>query len=207
DPVRSIPIIEQIERMLKPLEQDEFIRQELEEFHAAEKAQQEKAEKEEIESVVEQKPEKVHVQIDTGSAELEVTDIPEIKLPFLPVEIAGHIVEDVNELERCYNNSCYRSAVILCGRILETALHRKYFEVTGNDILETNPGVGLGKLIAKLNEHDVSFDPGLMNQVHLVNNVRIGSVHVKKDLYRPNQNQTQAIILYTLDALHKMFSK
>ena len=139
--------------------------------------------------------------------EKEIEELPEIQLPFLPSEIKGHVVEDIHELERCYNNLCFRSSVILCGRILETALHRKYFEVTGNDALEKNPGIGLGKLIAKLSEHNVKVDPGLMNQIHLINQVRISSVHVKKDLFAPNQNTTQAIILYTLDVLHKIFSK
>jgi len=199
DPVRSRPIIDNIEKMLKPLEQDEFVRKEIEEVEA-EVSKTEKTDDSEDEETKDapeiEKPESI-----------KSPELPGIDLPFLPVEIKTHIMADINELEKCYNLGCYRSAIILCGRLLETALHRKYFEVTGNDALEKNPGIGLGKLVAKLNEQNVTFDPGLMNQVHLINQMRISSVHVKKDLYKPNQNQTQAAILYTLDVLHKMFSK
>ena len=93
----------------------------------------------------------------------------------------------------------------MCGRILEVALHRKYYEVTQNDALEKSPGIGLGNLIAKLRDKDVEFDPGLTNQIHLINEIRVNSVHAKKTPFHPNKEQTQAMILYTLDVLGKMF--
>ena len=123
----------------------------------------------------------------------------------LPVDIKAEITADLNELEKCYSNKCYRSAVILCGRVLEIALHRKYFEVTGNDALEKSPGIGLGNLIAKLKEKNVSLDPALTNQIHLVNQVRVFSVHKKKEAFYPSEQQTQAMVLYTLDILEKLF--
>jgi len=123
----------------------------------------------------------------------------------MPREIADEVIADIRELERCYANHCFRSAVILCGRLLETALHRKYFEVTGFDILEKNPGIGLGNLIAKLAEKNVQLDPGLTQQIHIVNQVRIFSVHKKKESFYPSKEQTMAIILYTMDSLKKLF--
>ena len=72
--------------------------------------------------------------------------------PKVPQEIYAEIKADIEELNRCFKNECYRSSVILCGRLLETALHRKYFEVTKNDLLEKSPGIGLGNLVAKLVE-------------------------------------------------------
>ncbi|MCK4521921.1 MAG: hypothetical protein KAU20_05065 [Nanoarchaeota archaeon] len=125
----------------------------------------------------------------------------------IPVDIKSEVTADLNELERCYKNKCYRSAVVLCGRVLEIALHRKYFDVTGNDILEKSPGIGLGNLIAKLKEKNVNLDPALTNQIHLVNQVRIFSVHKKKEAFYPSEQQTQAMVLYTLDILEKIFSK
>src|SRR3989339_1024900 len=101
-------------------------------------------------------------------------------LPNLPADIKSEIEADVKEIRKCYSSGCYRSAVILCGRMLETALHRKYYETTGQDILEKNPGIGLGNHIAKLNEKGVELDPGLSQQIHLVNQVRIFSVHKKQ---------------------------
>jgi len=123
----------------------------------------------------------------------------------IPRAIRGDIVADLNELEKSFNSGCYRAATILLGRVLETSLHRKYYETTGLDILEKNPGIGLGKLIARLSEKNVHFDPGLTQQIHLINQVRVHSVHVKKRCFYPTEQQTYAMILYTLDVLEKMF--
>ena len=125
-------------------------------------------------------------------------------IPTLPSSIEPDIMADIRELKRCFNAKCYRSSTILCGRILETALHRKYFEATNQDILETSPGIGLGNLIAKLN-NKVEFDPGIKDQIHLINKVRISSVHKKKEAFFPTKQQAYAIILYTLDILKKLF--
>jgi len=128
-------------------------------------------------------------------------------VPELPEEITSDIMADMNEIRKSFDASCYRSCVILCGRILEAALNRRYFEVSGNDLLETSPGLGLGKIIAKLAEKGVKFDPGLTQQIHMVNQVRIYSVHKKKDAFYPSKGQTQAMILYTMDVLRKLFSE
>jgi hypothetical protein len=127
------------------------------------------------------------------------------KIPRLPSEIKDDVTADLQEIQKCVNSGCYRSAVILCGRVMETALHRKYFDATGNDLLEKAPGTGLGTLIAKLSEHGVKLDPGLPNQIHLINQVRVFSVHTKKESFTPSKTQAEAIVLYTLDILDKLF--
>jgi hypothetical protein len=129
-----------------------------------------------------------------------------LKKPRLPWEIHDEVTADLDEVQRCMESQCYRSAVILCGRILETALHRKYFDVTKNDLLEKSPGIGLGNLVAKLAEHNVNLDPALGNQIHLINQVRIHSVHQKQDAFKPSEAQAQAIVLYTTDILEKLFA-
>lgn len=123
----------------------------------------------------------------------------------LPSDIAQDVYADIDEIHRCFSNECLRSAIILCGRVLETALHRKYYEITRNDLLETSPGLGLGKLIAKLKEANISLPVGLTEQIHLINNVRISSVHRKSELFVPTTQQAQAIILFTLDVLRALF--
>lgn len=128
-----------------------------------------------------------------------------LAIPRVPSEIQGEITADIKELEKCFNSECYRSATILCGRILETALHRKYYDVTGKDILETNPAIGLGSLIAKLKDNGFEFDPALSQQIHLINQVRIYSVHKKQSAFQPTRNQAQAIVLYTIDIVKKIF--
>ena len=127
------------------------------------------------------------------------------RIPKLPGEIRDDVVADLMEIQKCINSGCYRSAVILCGRVMETALHRKYYEATNNDLLEKAPGTGLGTLIAKLSEHGVKLDPGLPNQIHLINQVRVFSVHTKKESFSPSKTQAEAIVLYTLDILDKLF--
>ena len=123
----------------------------------------------------------------------------------LPEEVKDEVNADLAELGRCFNSECYRSCAILCGRLLEVGLHRKYYDVTGHDILEKSPGIGLGKVVAKLSEKEVKLDPGLTQQIHLINNVRIFSVHKKQEAFYPTKQQTQAMVLYTLDILEKIF--
>lgn len=124
----------------------------------------------------------------------------------VPQEIKQEVVADIQELEKCYKGGCFRSATMLCGRLLETALHRKYYELTNNDLLEKAPGIGLGKIVAKLQELDVNVDPGLTQQIHLINQMRIYSVHTKQEPFYPSKMQTHAIILYTMDLLKKIFA-
>ncbi|MFP4423991.1 MAG: hypothetical protein ACLFP2_02045 [Candidatus Woesearchaeota archaeon] len=128
-----------------------------------------------------------------------------VEIPPLPYDIRDEVTLDIKEMHKCFSAGCFRSVVILCGRVIEVALHRKYFEATGQDILEKNPGIGLGKLIAKLSEKNVAFDPGLTQQIHLINQVRISSVHKKEEAFYPSQSQAQAIMLFTLDVLSRMF--
>lgn len=127
------------------------------------------------------------------------------KMPYVPLEIRQPVEQDFEEMQKCFDNSCYRSAIILCGRILETALHRKFYEKTENDLLEKSPGIGLGNLIARMEENGISLDPALGNQIHLINQVRIHSVHKKHDNFRPSRQQAFAVILYTMDVVGKLW--
>jgi len=148
-----------------------------------------------------QKMKYVSEQINFPKQEIEnIFPAPSI----IPEDLKSEIKADISELNKCFNAGCLRSTVILCGRLLETALHRKYFETTGNDILEKSPGIGLGNLIGKLKDKGVGLDPAITNQVHLINQVRIFSVHKKKEAFYPSKEQTHAIVLYTLDILEKL---
>ncbi|MBI2549045.1 DUF4145 domain-containing protein [Candidatus Woesearchaeota archaeon] len=126
-------------------------------------------------------------------------------LPQLPTSIQEEMIADFQELRKCFTATCYRSAVILCGRVLETCLYRKYYEATGKDLLATAPDIGLGKLIAKLSEAQVLLDPGIHDQIHLINKVRIYSVHKKATVFYPSKEQCHAMILYTMDTIRRLF--
>ncbi len=122
-------------------------------------------------------------------------------------EIKEELKADLKELERCYQNQCYRSTIILCGRILEVVLHRKYYESTGNDLLETSPGIGLGNLIGRIKKKGIALGPGLDQQIHLINQIRVGSVHKKKETFYPTKEQAFATMLFTLDIVKKLLKK
>jgi hypothetical protein len=131
----------------------------------------------------------------------------ELVLPDLPKEIMPEVRANFDELLVCLENKCYRSVLILSGKILEIALHRKYFEVTGRDLLEKSPDIGLGNLLAKLRENNTYLDPGLSQQIHLINQLRVFSVHKKPEIFFPSKEQAKATVLYTLDILKKLFKK
>ncbi|MCX8193971.1 MAG: hypothetical protein N3G19_01260 [Candidatus Pacearchaeota archaeon] len=135
------------------------------------------------------------------------SDLPksEFFLPFVPKDIFAEVKASFDEMIKCYEHNCYRSALILCGRILEIALHRKYFELTKQDLLEKSPDIGLGSLVAKFKEKNMALDPGLSNQIHLINHLRIASVHKRKQPFCPTKTQTKACIFYTIDTLKKLF--
>lgn len=142
------------------------------------------------------------------ASSLEIPKSSYIKLELranFPVEIKKEIEEDFKEIKKCFDNGCYRSVMVLCGRILEIALHRKYYETTGIDILEKSPGIGLGNLVARLKEKNVKLDPGITQQIHLVNQIRVFSVHKKKEEFSPSKEQAHAMILYTTDIISKLF--
>ncbi len=124
-----------------------------------------------------------------------------------PSIITDEVNADWQEANDCFDNNLCRSCVILCGRILEIALHAKYYQVTNIDLLEKAPGIGLGNLIAKLSDRGAFIDPGLSNQIHLINQVRIHSIHKKSNLFIPTKDQAKAIMLYTKDAVERLFEK
>jgi len=126
-------------------------------------------------------------------------------LPHLPVEVSSEIRANFYETEKCYNSSCFRSVLMLCAKILEIALHRKYFDLTSRDMLEKAPDLGLGNLVKRIKDQGFEFDPGLSNQISLINQLRIYSVHKKQQPFEPTKAQALATILYTLDTLKKLF--
>ncbi|MBI4451252.1 hypothetical protein HY642_04725 [Candidatus Woesearchaeota archaeon] len=123
----------------------------------------------------------------------------------IPADIRADVHADFREMQACFDAGCYRSVAILCGRALETCLFRRYYEATGIDLLEKAPGTGLGNLIAKMAEKGISLDPALANQIHLINQVRVHSVHTKRNAFSPTKNQALAMMLYTTDVIAKLF--
>jgi hypothetical protein len=174
---------------------------------------------EEIKNTLELLEQKIKVNeiFDAIALVSNISDIPNIKiekplfetrsffLPHVPREIYYEVKSNFDEIVICFENRCYRAATILCGKILEVALHRKYLEITGQDMLEKAPDIGLGSLLAKLKEKGVELGPGVSNQIHIINQLRTATIHKKKSSFVPSRAQCQATILYTLDILKKFF--
>jgi len=162
----------------------------------------------EMKTISSDKPEKLKPLVNECLSHLQKIKFVEqglkISIPKLPPEISDSLKSDFEELEKCFNASAYRSCLILCGRIIETALHRKYYEETGVDLLETDPNIGIGKLIKRLNEEKILY-PGLNEQIDMINQLRVYSVHKKKAEQKINKEQAHASILFTIDAVKKMF--
>ncbi|UCD20814.1 MAG: hypothetical protein JSW08_03510 [archaeon] len=127
------------------------------------------------------------------------------KLPLIPKVIEPEVKSNLTEAEMCYNNNCYRSVLMLCAKILEIALHRKYYDITNKDMLEKAPDLTLGNLIKRIKAEGFHFDPGLSNQISLINQLRIHSVHKKQIPLEPSRDQALATIHYTLDTLKRLF--
>lgn len=143
----------------------------------------------------------------TPNIKISESDLPksDFFLPHVPREIYAEVKASFDELLKCYEHNCYRSSLILCGRLLEIIMHYKYKEKTNIDLLEKAPDLGLGNLILKFKEKNIELDPGLSNQIHLINQLRVASVHKKKHVFNPTKAQCKASILYTLDVLKKIF--
>ncbi|MFH1331874.1 MAG: DUF4145 domain-containing protein [archaeon] len=151
---------------------------------------------------------KIVQQVKTTAGRISVhkKENLDIKAPQrIPTEIKNEVTKDIQDMKKCFENDLYRSAMIMCGRVLETCLHRKYYEITGADILEKNPGIGLGTLVAKLMDKNVKFDPGVTQQIHLINQVRVYTVHKKQEVFEPTKEQAHATILFTMDIINKLF--
>ncbi len=125
----------------------------------------------------------------------------------LPRLLREEMEDDLLEMSKCFKHECFKASIILAGKLLETALHKVYYDKTGTDLLQTAPGISIGSLIKKLSESGIILDPSIANQAHLINQVRVQSVHARKIPFQPTREQTQAVMLYTQDLLRKLFEK
>jgi hypothetical protein len=121
----------------------------------------------------------------------------------LPQEIREEIKLDFEDLRKCYSVGAFRSAIGMCGLILETILSRKYFEETREDLLEQN--LTLGRIIGKCVEAHVIDDPAIGDICNLINRSRISSVHASHSSYRPREDQAKSLIEFTISLVKKLF--
>jgi hypothetical protein len=121
----------------------------------------------------------------------------------LPQEIKEEMKMDFEDLRKCYSVEAYRSAVTICGLILETTLSRKYFEVRNEDLVEQ--GLTLGRIIGRCVSDNVIDEPGIGDICNLINRSRIRSVHSGHGPYRFHPDQTKSLIEFTIGLVKKLF--
>lgn len=127
----------------------------------------------------------------------------DIDLSKVPSTIRTDLRRDFDELKSCFLVEAYRGTIMFCGRILETALGRKYFEETGIDPAEQL--WTLGKLITECGKANINLEPGVYRIAKLINDMRVPSVHKKARAYLPTPDEARGIILITKSVITRLF--
>ena len=107
------------------------------------------------------------------------------------------------EIRKCYNTGAFRSAIGMCGRILELILAVIYFKEKRcrphwARVEYRNPD---SKMLWRWGVKWTS----LGDIFNLINKSRIISVHRTRRLYRPDQDDTKAITEFTIGLVKKLF--
>jgi hypothetical protein len=120
-----------------------------------------------------------------------------------PQEIREETKLDFEEMKICYNEGAFRSAIMMCGRVMELLLAKRYFDSTTVDPIEQK--WPLGVLIKKCYEHNVITEPAVGDMCNFINHFRIGSVHSLHTIQRPIQEETKSVIEFTIGLLKRLY--
>lgn len=127
-----------------------------------------------------------------------------IDLERIPPEIRTEITTDIEEIKKCYSSGAYRAAIVFCGRILEIALARKYFEKVHIDPIKQK--WTLGQLIRECKRKIGIFQPGLDSLCEAVNKTRIPSVHKSAEgIYLPSSQDIVGVFNLVQSVLQKLW--
>ncbi|MCW4007696.1 MAG: DUF4145 domain-containing protein [Candidatus Bathyarchaeota archaeon] len=121
----------------------------------------------------------------------------------IPQEIEEELKLDLQEIRTCFYSDAFRSAIAMCGRILELLLSRKYFETRNIDPLEEKWPIGT--LIKKCFEDNVINDQSIAHMSNLINSSRIASVHNRHRVFKPSREETKTIIEFTIGLLRRLY--
>jgi hypothetical protein len=138
----------------------------------------------------------------SGSIQVEQTMFL-VNFSSVPQEIREEAKLDFKEVRICYDSGAFRSAVSMCGRLLELLLAKKYYDFTGTDPIEQK--WHLGQLIKKCFENGVIIDVGLGDICNFINHSRIASVHSSHPIHRPTQEETKSVIEFTISLLRQLY--
>lgn len=127
-----------------------------------------------------------------------------IDLERVPIEIRTEIATDIDEIKKCYSSGAYRAAIVFCGRMLEIALARKYFEKFHVDLIEKK--LTLGQLIIECKKKIGIFTPGLDSLCDTINKIRKPSIHKSSEgIYLPGPQDTIGVFNLVQGVLQKLW--
>jgi len=122
----------------------------------------------------------------------------------VPPEIREEMLADIQELEVCAEHGANRSALFLCGRILELALGRKFWEET-----QVDPVVRewtLGKLITECEARGILKGlPKLFSLAKIIKDCRNPSVHVTARVYRPTPGEVGGLSQVAASVVQRLY--
>ena len=112
-----------------------------------------------------------------------------------------------NEAIKAYLNRLYISSIVLCGKVIEIAIHFLYEKNNNEELLDKYPGIGLGKALGKLRKQGFKFPEEIDSTVNLINKYRNAYIHKKTASVMPNDTQAEAIILLVKNFLTKYINE
>ena len=147
--------------------------------------------------------------------ELQV-DVPDL-LDRLPSAIRAEIAQDFAEVQKCYEVRAYRATISFCGRIIEVALGRRYYEerrklqpsVKAFQIGQEISRLTIGQIIKRCEEVGLQTAyPGLDAYADLVNRIRVSAIHHKgARLFRPGPNAARGMVELTVEVIKDMYAR
>jgi|SRR5208282_2586523 len=145
--------------------------------------------------------------------ELEVNENELLKR--IPKDLRDEITSDFAEIRKCFSAQVYRASIAFCGRILESALGRKYYEekrklnskITIQDIENELTNLSFGKIIEKCRDVGLLKDqPDVESYADLINKVRILSIHHKPSKFAPGPDAVKGTVNFMSEVIQKLYS-
>ena len=153
--------------------------------------------------------EKFNERIAPWKAELKrQPDMSDLQLApsYFEKGIVDAIDHMFKEASVCYENKCYRAAIMLCRNVIETLIKNVYKPVTGKEIYTTNKKGeqierSFNNMCNDLRAENL-LNRGVSELLDLIYAHRSGATH---ETLIPNENEAQAIHMLTKNVMNRIF--
>ena len=152
----------------------------------------------------------IHKTIDVNREDrLKLNDLKSAPSCF-DRDIVDAIEHMLKEASVCYENECYRAAIMLCGNVVETLIKSVYKPVTENEIYTVNKkGEQIERTFKQMCDHlcaDKSefFDKRKRETLDLIYGYRSGAIH--EAFWKPGKDKAYVIGRLTNDFMNDLFT-